>query len=141
MLNQIIIMGRLVKDPEKRSTQAGKTVTSFTVACERDQAAQDGKKLTDFVDCVAWDRTGEFVASYFAKGRMIAVIGRLQFRDWTDKSGQKRRNAEILVGKAEFCGDKRSEYGGNVGRQDAAHTEYAGGGQFPVIPDDWDPPF
>jgi len=141
VLNQIIIMGRLVRDPEKRSTQTGKTVTSFTVACERDQAAQDGQKVTDFIDCVAWDKTAEFVAGYFPKGRMIAVAGRLQFREWTDKSGQKRRNAEILVGKAEFCGDKRSEYGGGNGGQMTAAPEYAGGGQFPVIPDDGDLPF
>ncbi len=139
MLNQFICMGRLVKDPEKRVTQTGKTVTSFTIACDRDQVGPDGKKITDFIDCYAWDKTGEFIAGFFQKGRLIAVCGRLQFRGWTDKQGQKRRNAEILVGKAEFCGDKRSEYGGGNGGQMTAATQYAG--DLPVIPDDGDCPF
>lgn len=108
MLNQISIMGRLVRDPEMRRTGSGLAVTSFTLAVDRDYSEKDGgERETDFIDCVAWRQTGEFVSKYFAKGRLAAVTGRLQFREWTDKDGKKRRNAEILVDHIYFCGDKK----------------------------------
>ena len=98
MLNHIVIMGRLTRDPELRHTQAGTAVASFTVAVDRDfKNKETGERVTDFIDCVAWRSTGEFVSKYFAKGRMAVVEGRLQLRDWTDKEGNKRRSAEILV--------------------------------------------
>lgn len=106
MLNRIDLMGRLVRDPELRRTQNGTAVTSFTLAVERDFKSESGEKETDFIDCVAWRNTAEFVANYFTKGRMAAVSGRLQLRAWTDKEGNKRRSAEVLVDNAYFADSK-----------------------------------
>ena len=109
MLNCISVSGRLVRDPELRRTAAGKAVTSFTLACDRDfKNQQTGEKEVDFLDCVAWGGTGETVAKYFSKGQLAAVSGRLQIRQYTDKNGQKRRQAEILVNCIYFCGSKES---------------------------------
>lgn len=107
MLNHITVMGRLTRDPELRRTNSGIAVASFTVAVDRDYS-KDGDKQTDFIDCVAWRQTGEFISKYFAKGRMIVATGRLELRDWTDKDGNKRRNAEINVASAYF-GDSKKE--------------------------------
>lgn len=104
MLNKIIVMGRLVKDPELRRTGNGTAVTSFTIACDRDF----GDKETDFLECVAWRQTGEFVGKYFTKGRMAVVAGRLQIRGWTDKDGNKRKTAEIVADNVYF-GDSKTE--------------------------------
>ena len=106
MLNRIVLMGRLTRDPELRRTQSGTAVTSFTLAVDRDFKGQNGEKETDFIDIVAWGNTAEFLCSYFSKGRMAVAEGRLQFRDWTDKDGNKRRNAEIIVSNVYF-GDRR----------------------------------
>lgn len=106
MLNRIDLMGRLVRDPELRRTQNGTAVTSFALAVERDFKSENGEKETDFIDCVAWRNTAEFVANYFAKGRMAAVSGRLQLRAWTDKEGNKRRSAEVIVDNAYFADSK-----------------------------------
>lgn len=109
MLNQIAIQGRLVRDPELRRTNSGKAVTSFTLVCDRDfKNQQTGEKEVDFIECVAWGGTGETVAKYFSKGQLAAVSGRLQIRQYTDKNGQKRRQAEILVSNVYFCGSKES---------------------------------
>lgn len=109
MLNQIAIQGRLVRDPELRRTDSGKAVTSFSVACDRDfKNSQTGEKEVDFLDCVAWGSTAETVERYFRKGQMAMVTGRLQIRQYTDKNGQKRRYAEILVSSVYFCGSKES---------------------------------
>jgi len=102
-LNRITIMGRMTKDAELRRTTAGKAVTSFTLAVDRDFE----KDKTDFIDCVAWGNTAEFVAKYFGKGRMAIVSGRLQIRDWTDSNGNKRRNAEIIADSVYF-GDSKT---------------------------------
>ena len=114
MLNHITIMGRLVRDPELRRTGSGVAVTSFTVAVDRDFGKNDnGERETDFIDCVAWRQTGEFVAKYFAKGRMAVVSGRLQIRPWTDKDGNKRRTAEVVADNVYFGDSKREgESGG-----------------------------
>lgn len=110
MLNHITIMGRLTKDPELRRTGSGVAVTSFTLAVDRDFSGKDsGEKETDFIDCVAWRQTGEFVDKYFAKGRMAVVSGRLQMRNWTDKDGNKRRSAEIVADNVYFGDSKKSE--------------------------------
>ena len=93
MLNHIIAMGRLTRDPELRRTGSNIAVASFTIACDRDRAPEGQEKETDFLDCVAWRGTAEFVEKYFKKGRMIVVSGRLQIRGWTDKEGNKRRSA------------------------------------------------
>lgn len=109
MLNQISVQGRIVRDPELRRTASGKAVTSFTLACDRDfKNQQTGEKEVDFIECVAWGGTAEMVEKYFHKGQMAVATGRLQLRDWTDKNGQKRRTAEILVNNIYFCGSKES---------------------------------
>jgi len=119
MLNHITIMGRLTRDPELRRTGSGIAVASFTVAVDRDFGGRDGgERETDFIDCVAWRQTGEFVSKYFTKGRMIVVSGRLQIRSWTDKDGNKRRTAEVVAdncyfGDSKRDGDSGSAYGGN----------------------------
>ena len=109
MLNHITIMGRLTRDPELRRTGSGTAVASFTIACDRDFGGQDGQKETDFIDCVAWRHTGEFVSKYFTKGRMAFVSGRLQIRAWTDKDGNKRRTAEVVVDNVYFGDSKRED--------------------------------
>ena len=110
MLNKIILMGRLVKDPELRRTQSGTAVTSFRIAVDRDFKSQDGSKQADFFDVVAWRNTAEFVSKYFTKGRMAVVEGRLQIRDWTDRDGGKRRSAEVIADNVYF-GDSKREGG------------------------------
>lgn len=102
MLNHITVMGRLTKDPEIRYTQSQVAVASFTVAVDRDFTEKGAEKQTDFIDCVAWRNTANFVHQYFAKGSMAVVSGRLQLRDWTDKNGNKRRNAEIVADNVYF---------------------------------------
>lgn len=109
MLNRIVLMGRLTKDPEKRMTQTGTAVTSFTLACDRDVKDKDGKRQADFIDCVAWRNTADFVADYFSKGRMAVVSGRLQIRDWTDKDNNKRRSAEVVADNVYFGDSKRED--------------------------------
>lgn len=113
MLNHITIMGRLTRDPELRHTQSGIPVASFTLACDRDfKDKATGERGVDFVDCIAWRTTGEFVSKYFTKGRMAVVEGRLQIRDWTDKDGNKRRSAEIVADNVYF-GDSKRDGGSN----------------------------
>ena len=113
MLNKIIIMGRLTRDPELRRTGSGTTVTSFSLACDRDFKSQSGEKETDFIEVVAWKNTAEFVSKYFSKGRMAVVEGRLQIRDWTDKAGNKRTTAEVVADNVYFADSKRSESNDN----------------------------
>ena len=144
MLNHITIMGRLTRDPELRRTGSGVAVASFTVAVDRDFGGRDGgEKETDFIDCVAWRQTGEFVSKYFTKGRMIVVSGRLQIRSWTDKDGNKRRTAEVVADNVYFGESKRSNeggssYGGNAygGNSYAAPAApaYGGGYSAPAAP-------
>ena len=112
MLNHITIMGRLTRDPELRYTQSQTPVASFTLAVDHDFGGRDGgEKQTDFIDCVAWRQTAEFVNKYFAKGSMAVVSGRLQIRDWTDREGGKRRSAEVVVDNMYFGESKRREGG------------------------------
>ena len=139
MLNHITIMGRLTRDPELRRTGSGVAVASFSVAVDRDFGGRDGgEKETDFIDCVAWRQTGEFVSKYFTKGRMIVVSGRLQIRSWTDKDGNKRRTAEVVAdnvyfGDSKRDGDSGSSYGGNTyggnayGGNSYGNNNYGGG--------------
>ena len=144
MLNHITIMGRLTRDPELRRTGTGIAVASFTVAVDRDFSGRDGgEKETDFIDCVAWRQTGEFVSKYFTKGRMAVVSGRLQIRSWTDKDGNKRRTAEVVADNVYFGESRRSNegnssYGGNAygGNSYAAPAApaYGGGYSAPAAP-------
>ena len=105
MLNHIVISGRLTKEPELRTTQSGTSVTTFTLAVERDF----GDKQTDFIDCVAWKSSAEFVSKYFSKGQLVIVSGSLQSRKWEDKNGNKRVNWEVNAERVYFAESKRSE--------------------------------
>ncbi len=137
MLNHITIMGRLTRDPELRRTGSGVAVASFSVAVDRDYSGRDGgEKKTDFIDCVAWRQTGEFISKYFTKGRMIVVDGRLEMRDWTDKEGNKRRSAEIIVANAYFGDSKRDGDNGSsyAGSSYAAPATGFGGYSAPASP-------
>ena len=108
MLNRVILMGRLTRDPELRRTQSGTPVASFSLAVERDFKNQStGEKTTDFIDIVTWRNTAEFVAKYFTKGRMAVVEGRLQIRDWKDQNGNNRRSAEVVADNVYFGDSKR----------------------------------
>lgn len=108
MLNHITIMGRLTRDPELRRTGSGIAVASFSLAVDRDFSSREsGEKETDFIDCVAWRHTGEFVSKYFTKGRMAVVSGRLQIRRWTDDAGNNRRTAEVVADNVYFGDSKR----------------------------------
>ena len=136
MLNKIILMGRLTRDPELRHTQTGTAVASFSLAVDRDfKDKATGDRTTDFIDVVAWRQTGEFVSRYFTKGRMAVVDGRLQLRDWTDKDGNKRRTAEIVADSVYF-GDSKRDGGDNP----AGYAPAPSGG-FSEIEDDGNLPF
>ena len=122
MLNRVTIMGRLTRDPELRRTQTGTAVASFTLAVDRDfKDKSTGERVTDFIDCVAWRQTGEFVSRHFAKGQMATVDGRLQIREFTDKDGNKRRAAEVVADQVYFGGGKQGS-----ARQESvpAHEDY-----------------
>lgn len=115
MLNHITIMGRMTRDPELRRTGSGVAVASFTIAVDRDYNPKDGaEKEVDFIDCNAWRGTGEFVSKYFTKGSMAIVSGRLQIRNWTDKDGNKRRNAEVVADSVYFGDSKKSSEGNST---------------------------
>ena len=112
MLNHITIMGRLVRDPELRRTGTGTPVASFTLAVDRDFGKnENGEKETDFIDCVAWRSTAEFVSKYFTKGRMAVAFGKLQIRNWTDNDGNKRRSAEVIADNVYFADSKKDDSG------------------------------
>ena len=135
MLNKIVLMGRLTRDPEIRHTQSQTPVASFTLAVDRDFKNADGTKETDFIDVVAWRGTAEFTAKYFNKGRMAVVEGRLQIRDWQDKDGNKRRSAEVVADNVYFGDSRPAGNGGAFNDAPAysapsapAYTAPAGGG-------------
>ena len=121
-LNHIIIMGRLTKDVEIRYTQSQTPVASFTLACDRDYQQGGSERQTDFIDCVAWRQTAEFVSKYFTRGSMAVVSGRLQIRDWTDREGNKRRSAEIVADNIYFGESKRRD--GDAPLADTSTTSF-----------------
>lgn len=124
MLNHIVLMGRLVRDPELRRTQSGVAVASFRLAVDRDFANQQtGEREADFIDIVAWRSTAEFVSKYFSKGRMAVVSGRLQMRNWTDNNGQKRISAEVVAENVYF-GESKREGGGNGSSYAGSYNDY-----------------
>ena len=147
MLNHIVIMGRLTRDPELRRTQNGTAVTTITVAVDRDYQSRDSQeKQTDFIDVVAWRQTAEFVSKYFTKGRMIVVEGSLQSRKWQDKNGQNRVSWEVQANNVYFGDSKRdSQSGGDYaapsyGSPADSYAAPAGGG-FSEIEEDGELPF
>ena len=123
MLNHIVLMGRLTRDPELRRTGSGVAVESFTLAVDRDYAVQGAEKETDFVDIVAWRNTAEFVSKYFTKGRMAVVSGRLQIRNWQDKEGNKRRSAEVVADNVYFGDSKRDSADGGSFNQSQGYAQ------------------
>lgn len=129
MLNNITLMGRLTRAPELRATQTGKSLSSFTLAVDRDY----DRSQTDFISCVAWGGTAEFVDRYFTKGQLLALSGRLQMREWTGKQGNTRISAEVVADHVYFCGDK-SDSG-------AAPVDVAPDGAFTEVEDDGELPF
>lgn len=131
MLNKIIIMGRLTRDPELRRTPSGTAVASFSLAVERDFKGQNGERETDFIDVVAWRNAAEFASKYFTKGRMAVVEGRLQVRDWTDNENRKRRTAEVVAENIYFGDSKREE----------PQDTYQELGEIAELDDDGDLPF
>ena len=107
MLNKIFLMGRLTRDPDLRKTKSGTAVTSFSLAVDRDYKGQSGERETDFIDIVAWRNTAEFVSSYFTKGRMAVVEGRLQVTDYKDRDGNSRRSWTVVADNVYFGDSKR----------------------------------
>ena len=138
MLNHIVIMGRLTKDPELRQTQSGVAVAAFTLAVDRDFKNDHGERVTDFIDCVAWRTTAEFASKYFTKGRMAIAEGRLQLRDWTDKNNNKRRSAEVLVSNLYFGDSKRDGDGVQSGGTAQSYSPAKPGGVDVASPQDFD---
>ena len=141
-LNIIVLQGRLVRDPEMRTTQSGVAVASFTLAVDRDFGGRDGgEKQTDFIDCTAWRHTAEFVSKYFSKGRMAVVSGRLQIDNYTDNDGNKRKAAKVIADNIYFGDSKRND--GTAGGQsdETASLTPAPSGFVPVDVDDGELPF
>lgn len=136
MLNHIVLMGRLTRDPELRRTGSGVAVASFSLAVDRDFGSREsGEKETDFIDIVAWRNTAEFVSKYFTKGRMAVVSGRLQIRSWNDKDGNKRRSAEVVAENVYFGDSKRdAQDGGFGGAQNFSAPPAFGGGYSAPAP-------
>lgn len=135
MLNKIFIMGRMTRDPELRRTQNGTAVTSFTLAVDRDFKDNDGEKIADFIDCVAWRTTAEFIAKNFAKGRMAVVEGRLQLRDFKDKDGTSRKVSEVQVDNIYF-GDSKPQNNGSYSNYAAQVAMNNSAEAFEEIEDD-----
>ena len=147
MLNSAVIMGRLVADPELRTTGSGISVTSFTVAVDRRFVRQGEERQADFIDVIAWRQTAEFVSKYFRRGSMIAIQGSIQTRMYEDKNGNKRKAVEIVADNASFCGSKAESGTGNFNRNDSVMNNQpapsystADEGDFKEIPED-DLPF
>ena len=144
MINNVVLMGRLTADPELKTTQSGISVTSFSIAVERNYAPKGQERQTDFINVVAWRQTAEFVTRYFHKGSMIAVEGSIQTRKYQDKNGNNRVAVEIVANNVSFCGSKAESGTGSpdggyqpAARQTASY-QTAGADDFEELPDDED---
>lgn len=136
MLNKIVLMGRLTRDPELRHTQSGKPVASFTLAVDRDTKDQNGQRATDFIDCTAWSGTAELISKYFAKGSMAVVVGRLYLEDWTDREGVKRRSAKVKVDQVYFGESKKDIQAAPAYAPPGAGYDAPQPGEYAELPDD-----
>ena len=136
MLNTVILMGRMTADPELKKTPSGVSVTAFTVAVNRSYVKQGEERQSDFIECVAWRNTAEFISKYFRKGQMIAVQGSILTRSYEDKQGNKRKAVEVLVDKADFCGEKKTE-----AKPDFNGFSQGSADDFSTISEDEDMPF
>lgn len=137
MINNVTLMGRLTAAPELKTTQSGTSVTSFNIAVDRNYQKQGQERVTDFITCVAWRNTAEFITRFFNKGDMIAVTGEIQTRKYTDKNGNNRTAFEIVIGQASFCGGKNN----SSAPAEATETGGDNSGGFDEILDDGDLPF
>lgn len=133
MLNRAILMGRITSDPEHKQTQSGISVTSFSIAVERNFSDKEGNRTTDFINIVAWRGTADFICRYFTKGQMIAVEGSIQTRNYEDKNGNKRTAFEVVVDQAYFADSKPSGQSGGAQREPKAAS-------FPVPDNFTEPP-
>ena len=141
MLNNVVLMGRLTADPELRHTQNDISVTSFTIAVDRDYTPKGQEKQADFINCVAWRGTADFITRYFQKGSMIAIQGTIQTRKYEDKEGNKRTAFEVVADKASFCGGKK-ENGQYQADEKPAHSKPdVENDDFEEMPSDEDLPF
>lgn len=111
MYNKVILMGRITHDIEIKTTPSGVAVTSFSIAVDRRVQSKDGEKVTDFIDCVAWRQTADFIARFFGKGKLILIEGELQTRTYTDKNGNNRNVVEVIADRASFTGEKSGAQG------------------------------
>ncbi len=127
-MNNVSIIGRLVADPELKTTPSGVSVTSFGIAVQRPRTAKDGERIADFIDIVAWRGTAEFICKYFKKGQQIAITGAIQSRLWKDKNGNNRKAVEVVAEKVSFCGNNGN--GSSTGKAETAQGA-------PEIPEEW----
>lgn len=139
MINMVALMGRLTFEPEVRTTPSGVSVMRFQIACDRSYQKSGQDRQADFIDCVAWRQTAEFISRYFQKGSMIAVEGTLQTSSYTDKNGNQRKQVEVLANNVSFCGSKSES--GAAGSQANPNYSSANNSDFDEIPDDDDLPF
>ena len=122
-MNKVILMGRLARDPELQTTPQGTPVCRFTVAVDRRFSSKDGQRQADFINCTAWRQTAEFVARWFKKGGMIAVVGSIQTRSWDDKDGKKQYATDVIVDEAYFTGSKADTNGGSSPAQNTGYSQ------------------
>jgi single-strand DNA-binding protein len=134
-------MGRLAAQPELRTTTNGVSVCSFTIACNRNFARNGEEAQTDWIDCVAWRQTAEFISKYFNKGSMIAIVGSLQTRTYEDKNGNKRKATEVVVNNAYFAESKKSSSDSAPVQDTAVSYSSATASDFAVADDESDLPF
>lgn len=134
MINSVVLMGRLTADPELKTTPNGTSVTSFSLAVERNYAPKGQERETDFINVVAWRQTAEFICRYFGKGQMIAVEGSIQTRKYQDKKGNNRVSVEVVANQVSFCGSKNE--GGTRQREPADPLDVDTGDDFEDLPDD-----
>lgn len=125
-MNKVILMGRLTRDVEMRQTPSGVSLARFSLAVDRGYTGKDGQRQTDFINCVAWRQTGEFIARYFGKGRMIAVVGSIQTRTWDGQDGKRQYATEVVVEEAFFTGSKAETGGGYAGNNGAGYGYNSG---------------
>ena len=140
MINSVVLMGRLTADPELKTTPNGTSVTSFSMAVERNYAPKGQERETDFINVVAWRQTAEFVCRYFDKGQIIAITGSIQTRKYQDKNGNNRTAVEVVANQVSFCGSK-AESGGSTPQQETTTPSNTGTDDFEDLPDDDDLPF
>lgn len=145
MINTVALMGRLTYDPELRSTPAGVSVIRFQIACDRNYQKSGAERQADFIDCVAWRQTAEFISRYFQKGSMIAVEGSIQTSNYTDQNGNKRKQVEVVANNVSFCGSKsENSAGGANGAYNQPAPSYANADNSDfeeIVDDDDDLPF